>query len=258
MKESTLQENKLNRKDNLEVMLSCVTFLIIWQVVALIINNDIYIPTIGQTISSLIEIANEDRFYSDVLLSIGRTIISFIVAFLLALILGLGAYSFRIVKNFLKPINALLQSIPNLVLIVLALIWFNKDNTPYIVGFTVVFPILYDSVLGAMRGIDKGIIEMANIYNISIREKILKIYMPSIIFRLVPIMISTFSLAFKVVIAGEVHGQPKYGIGTMIQIEKNNFNTPGVFAWLIVILIISLVLELIKKFVLRRTFVWKR
>ena len=258
MKESTLQENKLNRKDNLEVTLSCVAFLITWQVVALIINNDIYIPTIGQTISSLIEIANEDRFYSDVLLSIGRTIISFIVAFLLALILGLGAYSFRIVKNFLKPINALLQSIPNLVLIVLALIWFNKDNTPYIVGFTVVFPILYDSVLGAMRGIDKGIIEMANIYNISIREKILKIYMPSIIFRLVPIMISTFSLAFKVVIAGEVHGQPKYGIGTMIQIEKNNFNTPGVFAWLIVILIISLVLELIKKFVLRRTFVWKR
>ena len=258
MKESTLQENKLNRKDNLEVTLSRVAFLITWQVVALIINNDIYIPTIGQTISSLIEIANEDRFYSDDLLSIGRTIISFIVAFLLALILGLGAYSFRIVKNFLKPINALLQSIPNLVLIVLALIWFNKDNTPYIVGFTVVFPILYDSVLGAMRGIDKGIIEMANIYNISIREKILKIYMPSIIFRLVPIMISTFSLAFKVVIAGEVHGQPKYGIGTMIQIEKNNFNTPGVFAWLIVILIISLVLELIKKFVLRRTFVWKR
>ena len=47
MKESTLQENKLNRKDNLEVTLSCVAFLITWQVVALIINNDIYIPTIG-------------------------------------------------------------------------------------------------------------------------------------------------------------------------------------------------------------------
>ncbi|MBQ6630779.1 MAG: ABC transporter permease subunit [Romboutsia sp.] len=258
MKESTLQENKLNRKDNLEVTLSCVAFLIIWQVVALIINNDIYIPTIGQTINSLIEIAKENRFYTDVLLTIGRTIISFIVAFLLALILGLLSYSFRIIKNFLRPINALLQSIPNLVLIVLALIWFNKDNTPYIVGFTVVFPILYDSILGAMRGIDKGIIEMANIYKISIKDKLLKIYIPSIIFRLVPIMISTFSLGFKVVIAGEVHGQPKYGIGTMIQIEKNNFNTSGVFAWLIVILIISLILELIKQFILRRTFVWKR
>lgn len=45
------------------------------------------------------------------------------------------------------------------------------------------------------------------------------------------ILISTFSLAFKVVIAGEVHGQPKYGIGAAVQIEKVNFNTVKIFAW---------------------------
>ena len=258
MKESTIKKNKSNRKDNLEVTLACVTFLIIWQVLALIINNDIYIPTINQTLTSLKEIVVEERFYLDILSTIGRTITSFIVAFLLALIMGLSSYSFRIVRNFLKPINALVQSIPNMVLIVLALIWFNKNNAPYIVGFTVVFPILYDSILGAITGIDKSIIEMANIYKINIVDKIFKIYIPSIVFRLVPIMISTFSLGFKVVIAGEVHGQPAYGIGTMIQIEKTNFNTSGVFAWLVVILIISMILELIKQFILRRAFVWKR
>ena len=258
MKESTLKESKSNRKDNLEVALSCVAFLIIWQVVALIIKNDIYLPTIGQTINALKEIIIEKRFYLDILLTVTRTLISFIIAFIVALILGLSAYSFRIIKNFLKPINALVQSIPNMVLIVLALIWFNKDNTPYIVGFAVVFPILYDTILGAMSGIDKETLEMAKIYNISTMDKILKIYIPSIKFRLVPIIISTFSLAFKVVIAGEVHGQPKYGIGTMIQIEKINFNTSGVFAWLSIILIISLILELIKQFTSRRTFVWKR
>ena len=258
MKESTLKKSKSNRKDNLEVALSCVAFLIIWQVVALIIKNDIYLPTIGQTINALKEIIIEKRFYLDILFTVTRTLISFIIAFIVALVLGLSAYSFRIIKNFLKPINALVQSIPNMVLIVLALIWFNKDNTPYIVGFAVVFPILYDTILGAMSGIDKEILEMAKIYNISTMDKILKIYTPSIKFRLVPIIISTFSLAFKVVIAGEVHGQPKYGIGTMIQIEKINFNTSGVFAWLSIILIISLILELIKQFTSRRTFVWKR
>jgi len=258
MKESTIKENKSNRKDNLEVALSCVAFLIIWQVLALIINNDIYIPTIGQTLNSLKDIASSDRFLIDVLSSISRTIISFIVAFIVAFILGLASYSFRIIRNMLKPFNALIQSIPNMVLIVLALIWFDKNNAPYIVGFCVVFPILYDSVLGSITGIDKDIIEMANIYKVSTIDKILKIYIPSIIFRLVPIMISTLSLGFKVVIAGEVHGQPKYVIGTMVQIEKINFNTSGIFAWLVVILIISLILELMKQFILRRAFVWKR
>ena len=136
------------------------------------INNNIYIPTIGQTLNSLKEIVSDNRFFLDVSSSIIRTIVSFLVAFLSALILGLLAYTFRTIRNFLKPINALVQSIPNMVLIVLALIWFNKNNAPYIVGFTVVFPILYDSILGAITGIDKSIIEMANIYKINIVDKI--------------------------------------------------------------------------------------
>lgn len=258
MKESTLRENKSNKKDNLEVTLSCVTFLIIWQGLALIIKNDIYLPTIGQMLESLKEILMKDRFYLDVTFSIGRSIISFILALILALILGLTSYTFRIIRNFFKPINTLAQSIPNMILIVLALIWFDKDNASLIVGFAIVFPLLYDSVLGAMVGIDKKILEMAKIYKISIIDRIFKIYLPAIKFRLIPILISTFSLAFKIVIAGEVYGQPSYGIGTMIQVEKMNFNTSGIFAWLIIILIISMLLELIKKLILRRTFIWRR
>ena len=70
---------------------------------------------------------------------------------------------------------------------------------------------------------------MAKLYKISLKDRIIKIYIPSIKFKLVPIIISTYSLVFKVVIAGEVYGQPNFGIGTMIQLEKVNFNTPGIF-----------------------------
>ncbi|MGL5316572.1 MAG: ABC transporter permease [Peptostreptococcaceae bacterium] len=258
MKEFISRENSSKKRDNFEVTLSCVTFLIIWQIVALIIKNDIYLPTIGQTLESLKEIVIQDRFYLDIAFSIGRSVVSFILALVLALILGVTSYTFRVVRNVFKPINTLAGSIPNMILIVLALIWFDKDNASFIVGFAIVFPLLYDSVLGAMLGIDKGILEMAQIYRISVVDKILKIYLPAIKFSLIPIMISTFSLAFKIVIAGEVYGQPNYGIGTMIQIEKINFNTSGIFAWLIIILIVSMLLEVLKKLILRRAFVWKR
>ena len=71
------------------------------------------------------------------------------------------------------------------------------------------------------------------------------------------ILISTFSLAFKVVIAGEVHGQPKYGIGTAVQIEKVNFNTVGIFAWIVIIAFISILFEYINKKLLKRVYRWK-
>lgn len=268
MKESTLYKNNLKdntksrrsifKKDKLEVTLSCVILLFLWQVIALLIKNDIYLPTIGQTFKSLTEIMSQERFYLDVLFSIGRSLVSFTVALLLAIIIGVLAYISAMVRNFFKPLNTLAQSIPMMILVVLTLIWFDKDSAPFIVGFMITFPILYESILGAMIDVDKGLIEMTNVYKINLKDKILKIYFPSINFRLASIIASTISLAFKIVIAGEVYGQPNYGIGTMIQVEKINFNTSGIFAWLVIIVLISVLLDIMQKKILRSTFVWKR
>ena len=245
-------------KNQVQVVLSCAILLFLWEIIALKINNDIYLPTLQQVFISMKEIVLEDRFILDVVSTISRCILSFFIALVVALILGIISDNLNIFKNFLTPITSLARSIPNMVLIVLTLIWFNKESAPYIVVFIMVFPVLYDAILGSMKSIDKGILEMAELYKISRKDKILNIYLPSIKFSLVSILSSTISLGFKIVIAGEVYGQPLYGIGAMIQSEKVNFNTTGIFAWIIIIVIISSILNLIEKFLLRRVFVWKR
>lgn len=258
MKEFSTKENKACFRDKIEVMISCVMILFLWQIIAMKINNDIYLPTITQVLISMKEIILSDRFYLDIIFSISRCILSFISAILIAIILSVLSYSSRFIRNLLKPITVITKSIPTMIVIVLVLIWFDKNSSPFIIGFIIVFPILYDSILDSILNIDKGILEMANLYNIGLRNKALKIYLPSIKFRIISIIGSTFSLALKVIIAGEVYGQPKYGIGTQIQLEKINFNTSGIFAWIIIIVIISFVLENFQKPSLRRSLVWKR
>lgn len=256
---TTNDKIKLHKdKDKIQVALSCVILLFLWEITALKINNDIYLPTLGQVFTSIKDIILEERFIMDIFSTISRCLISFIIALGSAFILGIISYSCNIFKNFLTPIISLARSIPNMVLIVLTLIWFNKESAPYIVVFIMVFPVLYDSILGSINSIDKGILEMADLYKINKRDKILKIYLPAIKFSLVSILSSTISLGFKIVIAGEVYGQPLYGIGAMIQSEKVNFNTTAIFAWIIIIVIISGLLNLIEKSLLRRAFVWKR
>lgn len=256
-----IRKNKIKiteDKNKLQVAISCVILLIIWEITALRINNDIYLPTLGQVLISIKEIVFTDRFLIDIISTVGRCIISFIMALGVAFILGIISYSKNWFKNFLTPITALASSIPNMVLIVLTLIWFNKESAPYIVVFIMVFPVLYDSILGSMNNIDKGILEMADLYKIGTKNKILKIYLPAIKFSLISILSSTISLGFKIVIAGEVYGQPLYGIGAMIQAEKVNFNTTAIFAWIIIIVLISLLLNQIEKLLVRRAFIWKR
>lgn len=243
-------------KDKIETFVACIILIIIWQIVANIIDNSIYLPTIQCVIKNLEEILKDENFLLNLGSSMYRTIISFIVALMLALILGLVSSFNRFIRNMLKPINALAASIPTMVLVVLALIWFDKDKSPFIVGTFIVFPILYDGVLSAIGGVDKNIIEMAKLYKVERVEIIKNIYFPAIKFQIINLLISTFSLAFKVVIAGEVHGQPKYGIGTVIQYEKMNFNTEAIFAWIVIIAVISFVLDILQRLVRKSVFRW--
>lgn len=233
-------------KNRSQVFLATIGLIVIWEIAAKIIDNSIYLPTIEVVLKNLGAIIVDNTFFLNIYHSLGRTFISFFIAFILALLLGVISSFNSIINNILKPVNAIARSIPTMILVVLSLIWFDKDNAPYIVGIFIVFPILYDAVVSSITSIDKGIVEMAKIYKVKRFDIIKTVYFPAIKFQIIGIFISSFSLAFKVVIAGEVFGQPKYGIGTVIQYEKTNFNTEAIFAWMIIIALISFVLDVLQ------------
>ena len=95
---------------------------------------------------------------------------------------------------------------------------------------------------------------MCKVYEISNIDRINAIIIPSIIIELKKVINSTLALIFKVVISGEVYAQPKYGIGSMIQLEKMQLNTAAVIAWMIIITVIVYGFDLIleKIFLLKK------
>lgn len=244
-------------KDKKYEIISVFVLLIIWEAAAIKINNEIYIPRIEEVLKSILTIIQGQNFKWNLLSSIYRTVISFMSAYILAVVLGVLSLMYPLFKSFFKPINSVGKTIPTMVLVVLALVWFDKDKAPFVVGFAIVFPILYEGVMSALNNVDKNIMEMCKIYNVSTKEKIKKIYYPAIKFYTTGIFVSTFSLAFKVVVAGEVHGQPKYGVGAAIQLEKMNFNITAIFAWIILIALMSIVLDKVNKIILKRSNRWK-
>lgn len=247
---------KYSWKSKLYTLLSCIFFIGLWQLIAVVINNDIYIPKIQQVIESINGIFKGQNFVRTILSSFYRTMLSYTLALVLAMILGILSVVYPFFRYLMQPINSFGKTIPTMVLVVLSLVWFDKDKTPFVVGFAIIFPILYEGIRNDLVQIDKKIIDMAQIYEVSIKDKIKRIYWPIIKFHLIGIFVSTFSLTFKVVIAGEVHGQPKFGIGSQIQLEKVNFNTSGIFAWIVIIVIISLILEAINKLLNEKTYRW--
>jgi NitT/TauT family transport system permease protein len=249
---------KYSWKSKIYTLISCLFFIILWQVIAVITNNDIYIPKLQQVSVALKDIYMEQNFWKAIFSSFYRTIISYVLALAFSMILGILGAVYPFFRYLMQPLNSFAKTVPTMVLVVLLLVWFDKDITPFAVGFAIIFPVLYEGVRNSLMQIDKKLIDMAKIYEVSLMDKIKKIYIPVMKFYFMSIFVSTFSLTFKVVITGEVYGQPKFGIGSQIQLEKVNFNVSGIFAWIVIIVLISIVLEVINKLLNRKIYRWNK
>lgn len=249
---------KFSYKNKKLIFLSSVVLFILWQLASMIIGSEVILPSPYLTFKGLIEVIKSNDFFKIIISTLGRTFISFTLALVIALFLGVFSAFNKYVYNFMVPILNVMRSLPTIGFIILALIWLSQGIAPILVGFVMSFPIFYDAIIGAILNIDKNILEMAKVYEISIGNLIKNIYLPSISFAICRIMVSTFSLTMKLVVGGEVIGQPKYGIGTVLFVEKNYLNTNMVFAWIIVVIIIGIIFSLIQKTIDGRVFRWMK
>jgi len=224
-------------------MISKLIIIFIWFLLSKFINNEVMIPTIRNTLINLMDIVKDKSFLIIIRMTLLRGFIGFLISLFLAIVLGILSNTSKFIYNFMVPILSFLKSVPTMAIIILALIWLNNNKVPMFVGFIMVFPILYETVLNGILDIDYKIIDMAKLYKVSKTTLIKDIYIPSVFINLKAVLTSTLGLNFKMVIAGEALAQPKYAIGSNLQLQKLYLNTPGVFAWIIIILLIKNILE---------------
>lgn len=227
------------------IMVSIVVLVILWALFSNIINNPIYLPKVTEIVKEILRIVLEEDFIWAVSSTIIRTFISFGIALIIAIIIGVLGATNKYIYNFIYPIMAILKSIPTIAFIVIILIWMNKDIAPICIGVVIALPLLYEVVTNSILNFNRDLIDMAKVYRVNKIDKIKNIYIPSIYFNIMDISNSIISLVLKVIIAGEVYGQPIYGIGSYIQLEKINLNTVGIFAWIIIVGVITVVFDYI-------------
>ncbi len=234
-------------RNNIVFVIYGISFLLVWSWLSKVVNQSVIIPSPEEVMYSLLEILKSKPTYIVIFHTLRRVIASFIIALACALLAGIIAYLLPVVRNLLTPILYFLKVVPVVAIILLILIWSSSESAPAIVGFLMVFPLLYEGVINSLLYIDVKLLHMTKVYNVSAVYQIKDLYLP-IIFRGLGNSLSTaFGLVFKSVVAGEVLSHPKLSIGGAIYKEKNYLNTSGVLAWLITMVIINTILEKIMK-----------
>ncbi|SCY75774.1 ABC transporter permease [Alkaliphilus peptidifermentans] len=241
MKASILKTN--NSKELLYSILSILILLIFWKILSMVVDKEILIPSPEKTFIETIRIIRSTNFLVSVMNTLKRALIGFLLALAAGISLGMmGGFS-KPIYYLLRPFVLINKAVPTMAMILLALIWLESEKAPILVGFVVIFPVIYENVVQGIRNVDVKLVEMMNIYRVGKLDRLKDLYVPSIRSYLYGGMVAAMGLNLKIIIAAEVLSQPRISMGTSFQIEKASLNTAGVFAWALITILLAGILE---------------
>lgn len=106
-----------------------------------------------------------------------------------------------------------------------------------------VLPVIYANVLGGIEATDQKLLEMAQVFQIPVNRQIRYLYVPQVMPFFQSGCAVALGLCWKAGVAAEVIGMPQGSIGEKLQQAKVYLDTPDLFAWTLVIVLISLSFE---------------
>ena len=218
-------------------------WLLIWQLGSIALGNEILLVSPLRVLIELVQLAQTETFWLSIAYSLQRIAIGFGLALAAGILLAALAARFGWLEELLKPLVLTIKSIPVASFIILVLIWFPSRSLSVIISFLMVMPILYTNVMAGIRATDQKLKDMATVFQLSPARIIRYIYVP----QAMPFFQSgcavALGLCWKAGIAAEVIGIPQGSIGEKLQQAKVYLATPELFAWTLVIVLVSLAFE---------------
>lgn len=225
-------------------IISVAIWLLIWQVVALAIDNTLILASPWQAILALINLLGSSAFLKSVFGSFYYISLGFLLSAVTAIMLSYLSYKSRFVKQFIAPPLAVFKAVPVASFTILLLISLkHKQTLPTVISFMMSLPIIYENLLAGLNSIDKKMLDMARVFKVSYGKKFTYLYL----YRLLPFFATGSKLAlglcWKAGVAAELIGLVQNSIGNELYYAKLYLMMDYVFAWTIVIIALSKAVE---------------
>lgn len=220
-----------------------LVWLAVWQLGAMAIDQKIILVSPLEVLTRLVELLPTLGFWQTIAYSLVRITLGFLLGVAAGTVFAALSARFRRVEEFLAPALLAIRSIPVASFIILALILFSSRNLAVLISFLIVLPIVYSNVLSGIRAADRDLLEMAQVFRIPAARRLRYVYLPQVMPYFQSACGSALGLSWKSGIAAEVIGMPDGSIGEQLQQAKIYLDTPDLFCWTLVIVLVSLAFE---------------
>lgn len=268
------------------ILLPCTApllVLVLWEVIAVDLKNDVVLPTVGQVWAIFMHPTADLLRLGSLLQNLGmsslRVFCGYTAGIVLALPLGILMGHNEKVNRFMTPLVEILRPMPPLAWIPLILAWFGVSSFATMLGieegewyvffnnikFSMLiiifigafFPILLNTVYG-VKSVRSTLIDSARVLGASNRDIFLKILLPGAAPSIVTGMRLGLGVAWMCLVAAEMMPGSISGIGYVITHAYIVARTDIVIAGMVSIGAIGLALDAAFRYFETRCFAWQR
>jgi NitT/TauT family transport system permease protein len=219
----------------------------VWQVYAWRLDNSLMFPPFSETISALWNGLFHGPLLARTLSSLGVLLTAYAIGIALAAILVTFAVSSVVGQDLLTTLTAMFNPLPAIALLPLAMLWFGLGQGSLI--FVIVHSVVWAVALNALSGftsVNETLRMSGKNYGLRGARYVIQILIPAALPSIIAGLKVGWAFAWRTIIAAElVFGATSRsgGLGWYIYQNRNELETPSVFAGLFVVIVIGLVVE---------------
>ena len=233
--------------------LGLLGFVALWQAGALM-TDPIILPSPGATLQALGRLAAEGRVLRAALATAMHTLGGFGAAAALGGALGIGAGLVPTLRRMLAPVVTILQGIPQIAWIVLALLWFGPGSaaTPVFTVAVGVLPVIFAAAVSGVAAADRTLVEMARSFSAPRSLLLADVYLPHLVSYLYPAATAGLGIGWKVAVMAELMSGADRGVGAGLARARTNLEVAEAMAWIAVVVLLMFGVEYLLLHPLRR------
>jgi NitT/TauT family transport system permease protein len=249
---------RLYNQNWLRKLFVLIVIAVCWEAYARWLDNELLVPTFSATVRALVQGIASGVLLTRAALSIKVLLMGFATGVFIAAVLTFLAINTRLGNDFLETMTAMLNPLPAIALLPLALIWFGLGTGSLI--FVLVHSVLWAVALNThagFRSVSTTHRMIGQNYGLRGIGFVAKILIPAAFPSILAGLKIGWAFAWRTLIAAELvfgttSGQG--GLGWYIFEAKNLLNIPEVFAGLLSIILIGLFIEnVVFRFIEART-----
>lgn len=208
--------------------------ILIWVIASEVVNASLILPRLADVMQAIGKLSASSALAK----AISGTFLRVLEAFTLSLVIGslTGILSglHESIEFFLSPFLTAIRATPVLALILVLMFWMPSSQVPVISAFLMAYPVMHTSLHTGIRLTDKDLLEMAQLFRVPKAPMFFLLRLPSALGHFLSGAKNSLGLCWKVVVAGEVISQPQFALGTKLQEARLSLETPEVFAWVFI------------------------